>query len=276
METLQQQAEAASTEHNPNKGEAARLQDLAQVAAATLATLDTRRGDLARLVSTLAELDAGFSRTGVQSFALEGILGELQVCRLTNDAMQTQMFLSLTSATGLLVTGRAPVDRSPPSPLLIAFFSYCKPCRIVSFRHARKAALLVAQEPSQEPRTDHLFISCVGCEGDKFCAGTDAAFPGAAGERLLAAAGSFAAGGGRAVHSSRAHHKDRARALARPLHRQRHPARAQPQVMPPSPCCWYSSCWYQSCSRSEVPCMLCQLRINGKRLDAASSLASWH
>ena len=272
METLQQQAEAASTEHNPNKGEAARLQDLAQVAAATLATLDTRRSDLARIVSTLAELDAGFSRTGVQSFALEGILGELQVCRPTTDAMQN-VYLSLTFVTGLPITARGPVKHSP---LFVASLSYCKPCKIVNFQYARKSALLVGPPPAWNPGQVCSFVPCVGCDGNEVCAGTDAAFPGAAGERLLAAAGGFAAGRGRAVHSSRAHHKDRARALARPLHRQRHPARAQPQVMPPSPCCWYSSCWYQTCSRSEVPCMLCQLRINSNRLDAASSLASWH
>ena len=35
--------------------------------------------DLAGQVGMLEELDKGFSRIGVQSFALEGILGELQV-----------------------------------------------------------------------------------------------------------------------------------------------------------------------------------------------------
>jgi hypothetical protein len=34
---------------------------------------------LEREKEMLAELDSGFSRTGVQSFALEGIIGELQV-----------------------------------------------------------------------------------------------------------------------------------------------------------------------------------------------------
>ena len=38
-----------------------------------------RQGELAGQVSILEELDKGFSRTGVQSFALEGLLGELQV-----------------------------------------------------------------------------------------------------------------------------------------------------------------------------------------------------
>ena len=40
-----------------------------------------RQGELAGQASMLEELDKGFSRTGVQSFALEGILGELQVFR---------------------------------------------------------------------------------------------------------------------------------------------------------------------------------------------------
>ena len=41
--------------------------------------MQERQGVLAGRVSVLEELDKGFSRTGVQSFALEGILGELQV-----------------------------------------------------------------------------------------------------------------------------------------------------------------------------------------------------
>ncbi len=44
--------------------------------------MQERQGELAGQVSVLEELDKGFSRTGVQSFALEGLLGELQV-RLT-------------------------------------------------------------------------------------------------------------------------------------------------------------------------------------------------
>ncbi len=42
--------------------------------------MQERQGDLKGQVSVLEELDKGFSRTGVQSFALEGLLGELQVC----------------------------------------------------------------------------------------------------------------------------------------------------------------------------------------------------
>lgn len=90
IETLQQHAEAAVAERNPHEGEADRLQALAEEAAATLEALDDRRADLARLVSTLAELDAGFGRTGMQSFALEGILGELQVRCPTSEAMRNE------------------------------------------------------------------------------------------------------------------------------------------------------------------------------------------
>ncbi len=79
MEQLQAAAAAAAAEGNPHEGEAARLAALLAEAAAMLAALGGRRVDLGRQVSVLAELDAGFSRTGVQSYALEGILGELQV-----------------------------------------------------------------------------------------------------------------------------------------------------------------------------------------------------
>ena len=36
----------------------------------------------------LEELDKGFSRTGVQSFALEGLLGELQVWVVTRSVLR--------------------------------------------------------------------------------------------------------------------------------------------------------------------------------------------
>lgn len=39
----------------------------------------------------LEELDKGFSRTGVQSFALEGLLGELQVCVAACIGLQSSM-----------------------------------------------------------------------------------------------------------------------------------------------------------------------------------------
>ncbi|BDA43190.1 probable DNA double-strand break repair Rad50 ATPase [Coccomyxa sp. Obi] len=106
MEMLQQQTEVAEAERNPHEGEAARLQALAEEAAATLAALDARRADLAGLVSMLAELDAGFGRTGVQSFALEGILGELQE--------RTQHFLEqLASGFSLQLAASRPAAAAP-------------------------------------------------------------------------------------------------------------------------------------------------------------------
>ena len=41
--------------------------------------MQDRSGELTGQAAVLEELDRGFSRTGIQSFALEGILGELQV-----------------------------------------------------------------------------------------------------------------------------------------------------------------------------------------------------
>ena len=41
--------------------------------------MQERSGELTGQAAVLEELDRGFSRTGIQSFALEGILGELQV-----------------------------------------------------------------------------------------------------------------------------------------------------------------------------------------------------
>ena len=41
--------------------------------------MQERSGKLTGQAAVLEDLDRGFSRTGIQSFALEGILGELQV-----------------------------------------------------------------------------------------------------------------------------------------------------------------------------------------------------
>jgi len=50
--------------------------------------MQERQGVLAGRVGVLEELDKGFSRTGVQSFALEGILGELQVLLTARTALK--------------------------------------------------------------------------------------------------------------------------------------------------------------------------------------------
>ena len=43
--------------------------------------MQERSSNLTGQAAVLEDLDRGFSRTGIQSFALEGILGELQVCQ---------------------------------------------------------------------------------------------------------------------------------------------------------------------------------------------------
>ena len=55
--------------------------------------MQEHQGVLAGKVSVLEELDKGFSRTGVQSFALEGILGELQVLLTARTALKRNELL---------------------------------------------------------------------------------------------------------------------------------------------------------------------------------------
>ncbi|KAK9914871.1 hypothetical protein WJX75_001641 [Coccomyxa subellipsoidea] len=106
LEQLQAATAAAAAERNPHKGEAAQLSALAQEASAKLAAVEGRRGDLGHQVSTLAELDAGFGRTGVQSYALEGILGELQE--------RTQQYLEqLASGFSLRLSASRPAAAAP-------------------------------------------------------------------------------------------------------------------------------------------------------------------
>ena len=79
QQELQARSAAAASEANPVASERARLQALAAEAASLLKAVEARRGELNARVDTLGHLDAAFGRTGVQSYALEGILGELQV-----------------------------------------------------------------------------------------------------------------------------------------------------------------------------------------------------
>lgn len=75
-----------------------------------------RQGELAGQVSMLEELDKGFSRIGVQSFALEGILGELQVDTSGH-------FASVHSMYGICCTNAGKIVIFPgcsPMPLLQA------------------------------------------------------------------------------------------------------------------------------------------------------------
>ena len=60
--------------------------------------MQERQGVLVGKVSVLEELDKGFSRTGVQSFALEGILGELQVLLTARTALK-RIVLSVNASS---------------------------------------------------------------------------------------------------------------------------------------------------------------------------------
>ena len=68
-----------AAEPNPIAAERARLATLMAEAAEALDAVGERGGVLRAQAEMLGHLDAAFGRTGVQSFALEGILGELQV-----------------------------------------------------------------------------------------------------------------------------------------------------------------------------------------------------
>ena len=71
---------AAAAAISPYAREAARLAALAG-AERDVAQECAEEAEGSRTEADLyAELDEAFSRTGIQSYALEGILGELQVC----------------------------------------------------------------------------------------------------------------------------------------------------------------------------------------------------
>lgn len=82
MQRFLQIAAAAEAERNPYEGERQRLLALAEEASGKLQAAQERQVALSQEMKVLSELDSGFSRTGVQSFALEGILGDLQVCKI--------------------------------------------------------------------------------------------------------------------------------------------------------------------------------------------------
>jgi hypothetical protein len=76
---LQQQAKALETERNPHSAESERLESLVTDERAALtavySSLLTIRADCVHLT----DVDKAFGPAGVQSFALEAVLGELQV-----------------------------------------------------------------------------------------------------------------------------------------------------------------------------------------------------
>ena len=67
------------SEGNPHLGEASVLQGLVASETAALEAAKSGAAQWQQEAEWARELDAAFGRTGVQSFALEGVLGELQV-----------------------------------------------------------------------------------------------------------------------------------------------------------------------------------------------------
>ena len=61
-------------------GEAERMHAMQKQEEDLVAAATEAQAAAASQTSWLTELDAAFSRTGIQSFAVEGVLGELQVC----------------------------------------------------------------------------------------------------------------------------------------------------------------------------------------------------
>ena len=65
-------------------GEAGRMQAMQRQEEALRASAAEAQQAAATEAAWLAELDAAFSRTGIQSFAIEGVLGELQASSLAS------------------------------------------------------------------------------------------------------------------------------------------------------------------------------------------------
>lgn len=70
-----------------------------------VAAVAEAQAEAAAQISWLTELDAAFSRTGIQSFAVEGVLGELQVSALLLAGLASSgtMTKSLASSHCLLL-----------------------------------------------------------------------------------------------------------------------------------------------------------------------------
>ncbi|KAL0053768.1 hypothetical protein WJX82_010500 [Trebouxia sp. C0006] len=101
----QQQLEALRQAVNPYSAEFSRLSQLQAESQEALDLLNTQKADLQQQVSLWGEVDRGFGRTGVQSFALEGVLGELQ--ELTSRYLE-----QLSSGTTLTLAAFRPASKS--------------------------------------------------------------------------------------------------------------------------------------------------------------------
>lgn len=108
----QQRLEALRQAVNPYSAEASRLTQLRAESQQALEVLQTQQTDLQRQVGMWGEVDRGLGRTGVQSFALEGILGELQ--ELTSrylKQLSSGTSLSLAASRPSTKTGAAEIER---------------------------------------------------------------------------------------------------------------------------------------------------------------------
>ena len=66
-------------ENNPHHGTAAMLRDLILEYSQSMTSSQTQQDSGRKESAVLKELEAAFGRGGIQSFALEGVLGKLQV-----------------------------------------------------------------------------------------------------------------------------------------------------------------------------------------------------
>ena len=76
---VEQQAALHAAQQNPYLDEQQRLHTLAQAERRTVQALLQQGAQLELEAAQWGEVDRAFSRQGIQSFALEGVLGELQV-----------------------------------------------------------------------------------------------------------------------------------------------------------------------------------------------------
>ena len=68
---------------NPYTREAEMLEGMTESEDQAYATIKTETSEWTKEIALLKELDTAFGRGGIQSFALEGVLGELQVRSMT-------------------------------------------------------------------------------------------------------------------------------------------------------------------------------------------------
>ena len=85
--------------------------------------MQERSRELTGQATVFEDLDRGFGRTGIQSFALEGILGELQVCQRIHAALSYCKHC-LALAHTKLPTACQHGQHSVPAMLQLSFTAY--------------------------------------------------------------------------------------------------------------------------------------------------------